>query len=102
MNDKIPKWALYASACAFLLILVVVAIFIPNPSGFQVGIFRTVLALAGVPWGAAIPGLLRVEKEEMSSTGKWVVRATSGFALFLLLYFFSPVAFFAEASPATK
>lgn len=95
MSDRIPKWVLYTSACAFLLLLVGVAVFIPNPTAFQVGVFRTVLALAGIPWGAAIPGFLKVEREEMSPGSKLAIRATGGFALFLLLYFCSPVAFFA-------
>jgi hypothetical protein len=68
----------------FISVLLVIAIFIPNPSGFSYTVFRIVLALAAAGVGAVIPGFLNVEYRN-------IVRAGGAIALFVIVYFFPPV-----------
>jgi hypothetical protein len=68
----------------FLSAILVIAIFIPNPSGFSYTVFRIVLALAAAGVGAVIPGFLNVEYRN-------IVRAGGAIALFVIVYFFPPV-----------
>jgi hypothetical protein len=58
MPKKKTEWekpAIFVFGVAFVVVLIVLAVFFPNPSDFQYFIFRTVLALAAAGVAALIP-----------------------------------------------
>ena len=66
--------------------LIAVAVFIPDPTPFQIFVFRVVLAIAVAAFGYAIPGVLHIE-------GRWLnlfVRAGGALGLFFLIYVANP------------
>ena len=78
-------WA-SSSGIAFAVTMLVLAVFFPTPSNFQVYIFRSAMALAAGSMAAAIPGFLQVET---TGTG-FAIRAGGALAVFLLVYKFNP------------
>ena len=68
-----------------VLLLLSIAIFIPNPTEFQLFVFRIVLALAAGAFGALIPGFIEVEFKN------WL-RAGGALALFAIVFFLNPPA----------
>jgi hypothetical protein len=66
-------------------VLIVVAIAVPNPTGFQYTVFRIVLALAAGGVAAMIPGFLQVKVSTF-------IRAGGALAVFVIVYFYSPAA----------
>lgn len=68
----------------FMLIGLVVAMAFPNPTVFQIFVFRVFVALSGGAFAAYIPGMLDVDL-------KWV-RGSGAIAVFLILYLVSPAA----------
>lgn len=70
----------------FIVVLLVIAWFKPEPSKFQYSVFRTILALAGAGIGAVIPGTIQVDVKT------WV-RAGGAIAVFVIVYFFVPAQF---------
>lgn len=75
----------FAFGVIFIIVLLAVAIWIPNPTGFSYTIFRIVIALAAAGVGAVIPGFLTVSFRN-------TLRAGGAVALFVIVYFFAPVA----------
>lgn len=69
----------------FIVVILAIAIWIPEPTGFSYTIFRIVIALAAAGVGAVIPGFLTVSFRN-------VLRAGGAVALFVIVYFFAPVA----------
>ena len=63
-------------------LLLVLAIFFPNPTDFQYFIFRTVIALAAAGVAALIPGLLQIKIP--------AIQAGGALAVLVLVYEFSP------------
>jgi|688.fasta_scaffold480969_1 hypothetical protein len=75
-------WA-YITAIVFIACILIIAIFIPNPSSFQYTIFRIITSLAAAGFIAFVPGFLEVKINNY-------VRATGAIAAFVLVYFFIP------------
>jgi hypothetical protein len=69
----------------FVMLILALAIWKPNPSPFQYTVFRIVLALAAAGVAAMLPGFI-----ELTVPG-WI-RAGGALAVFLIVYFYSPVA----------
>lgn len=67
----------------FLIAIIVLAIFFPEPTEFQNQVFRSVLALAAAGVAAMIPGTLGVEIPRF-------VRAGGAIAVFVLIYSSNP------------
>jgi hypothetical protein len=67
----------------FLLMLMVITLFYPNPTTFQYTFWRIILALAGGGFTAFVPGFLTVE------ISTWI-RAGGALATFAVIYFFEP------------
>lgn len=68
----------------FLLLLVIMALFIKEPSLWQYTLFRIILALSAAGFTNYIEGMLNV---------KWkFIRAAGPLAVFIIVYFFSPAA----------
>ena len=89
-----PTWervAITAIGVAFVATLLSIALFVPNPTEFQVLIFRVVLALAAGAFGALIPGFIEV------SFRNWL-RAGGAMALFVIVYMINPPALIAESA----
>ncbi|MGB5156017.1 carboxypeptidase-like regulatory domain-containing protein [Desulfobacterium sp. N47] len=89
-HSKIPGWATtvsVVSGLSFLVILLIIAIFIPHPTDFQTFIFRIIIALAAAAFGATIPGFLKVD---LPVGKKGLVAASGAIALFVLICFMNP------------
>lgn len=84
MTTRIPEQkAAYTFGIVFVAGILVIALFVREPSPFQYFAFRVVLALAVAGVAAMIPGFLEVEV-------KPVIRAAGAIAVFVIVYFFSP------------
>jgi hypothetical protein len=86
--------AIFAFGIVFIVLLVILAIFFPNPTPFQFEVFKTVLALAAAGIAALIPGLLNVDLP--------AVRATGALAVLILVYKFSPAALIVPTPPTPQ
>jgi hypothetical protein len=84
-----------AFGIVFVVVLLSVAILVPNPTVAQWFVFRVVLALAASGIGAIIPGLIVVNVSN-------VVRAGGAIALFLLVYWFNPPKLVVSDKPAVS
>ncbi len=83
MNKSQERVAAFAFGTLFVVVLLFLAIFHPNPTPFQYTVFRIVLALAAGGVAAMIPGFLSV------SISNWL-RGGGALAVFVIVYFFSP------------
>jgi hypothetical protein len=85
MNKTTERYLAFFFGVVFVVVLIMLAIFFPNPSPFQYMVFRVVLALAAAGVAAMIPGFLEVK------FGKWL-RATGAIAVFAVVYWLNPAA----------
>lgn len=83
MSKKLQTILCFSFGTVFVLFLIGIALFVPNPTAFQYVIFRTVLALAGGAAVAAFPGFIEVK------LGNWL-RAGGALAVFAVLYLINP------------
>ena len=65
----------------FLLVMLIIAIFFPHPSKFQLLVFRITLALAAAGVTAMIPGFIKVDIPKY-------VKAGGPIAVFVMIYWF--------------
>lgn len=84
--------AAFAFGTLFILIIFITSLYFSNPTVFQYEVFRTILALAAAGFGAVLPGFLDVRFKN------WL-RAGGALALFVVVYFFSPVPLPVTESP---
>jgi len=70
----------------FVSVILVLNVFIKNPTPSQYETFKAVLALAAAGVGGILTGFIRIE----GTINKVVIRAGGALALFLIIYFFSP------------
>ena len=85
MQKPSERIVAFVFGVVFVLIILALAIWKPNPSSFQYTVFRIVLALAAAGVAAMLPGFV-----EFTIPG-WI-RAGGALAVFLIVYFYSPVA----------
>lgn len=71
----------------FLLLMLIVATAIPNPTDFQINVFRVILAVTAGAFGAIVPGFLELEIKHNQVL--WL-RAGGALALFLIIYWWNP------------
>src|ERR1035437_5092307 len=65
-SDGMRTWekiTMIASGAFFLIVILALAVFIPEPKPFQIFAFRVVLAVAAAAFGCAIPGLLHIDSK---------------------------------------
>ena len=74
---------------AFIVVLILLAIYFPDPTQFQYEIFRVVLALAAAGFAAILPGAI-------STKLPWGIGAVGSLAVFSIVYFFSPAQLLSE------
>lgn len=70
---------------AFVATILIIALFVPDPTGFQYTIFRIVLALAAAGFVSMTPGFIQAQ---VGTT----IRAGGALAVFVIVYFFTPAA----------
>ena len=75
--------AAFAFGVVFIGVMLIVAIFYPQPTRFQEFTFRLILALAAAGIGAILPGLI------VANVGKFV-RAGGAAAFFVIVFWFNP------------
>jgi hypothetical protein len=83
MPKSAEKIAAFAFGVVFVIVMLVLAVFIPNPTASQYTTFRIVLALAAGGVAAMIPGFLTFK------ISTWL-RAGGALAVFAIVYFYSP------------
>ena len=88
-NDATKRGFLSVVGLVFLSLLFVAALLIPQPTLFQVNVFKTLLALFAAGIGALIPGFIEVDY-------KPYIRAGGALALFVIVYFFDPAGYTAD------
>lgn len=92
------KIAAYGFGGVFVIALLVLAVKFPHPTAFQLGVFRTVLALACAGVAAMIPGFLSLN---LDATGI-LLRAGGALAVFVLVYRVNPAVFVAGGTGPTQ
>lgn len=85
----------FISGIVFLGIILYIALSKPNPTEFQIFVFRVVLALAGAAFAVVIPGFLST-KFQMASN---YVKAGGAIAVFVVIFFFNPPAILTGFTP---
>lgn len=87
-RQRASRWermTAFVFGVGFFVVLLAIAIYIPEPSEFQIFVFRVILAAAAAGVGAIVPGLIVV-------TISAYVRAGGAIALFVIVYFVNPPA----------
>ncbi|WP_075342467.1 hypothetical protein [Tenacibaculum agarivorans] len=82
---KNKEWSIKAVVffgVIFILILLVIAIFIPNPTQFQIFIFRIIMGLSAAAVGGIIPGFIDIDLP----INKGYLKAGGALALFIVIY----------------
>lgn len=82
-HSRKERIATFVFGTGFLITLLVLSLFFPEPKPFQYLVFRAILALAAAGFAAFIPGFIHVEI-------KPAIRAGGALAVFVVVYFFSP------------
>ena len=88
-SAPISKWEKVSGfifGVTFVTALLILIVFIPDPTPPQWAIFKTILALAAAGVGGILAGTIQVE----GALQKWTIRAGGAIALFVLVFFFSP------------
>jgi VIT1/CCC1 family predicted Fe2+/Mn2+ transporter len=80
------KIAIFVFGVVFLVVLLGIAIFVPNPTEFQLFVFRVVLALVSAAIAALVPGFLNIESQVYRSS----IRAGGAIAVFVIVYLVNP------------
>jgi hypothetical protein len=97
MARKKREWerpAIFAFGVAFVIVLLILAMFFPSPTDFQYFVFRTVLALAAAGVAALIPGLLDIDMP--------LIRAGGALAVLILVYKFTPASLVITKPPPSE
>lgn len=92
MTRTHEKIAAFVFGIVFVICILIIALFVPEPSTFQLFVFRVVLALAGGGVAAMIPGFIHVELSG-------VIRTGGALAVFAILYFLNPAQLIASTNP---
>lgn len=85
MTKSTEKLISFICSLLFVIAIFIVALFIPNPSGFQYTIFRIILALSAGGFAAFFSGFLTVDFSNK-------IKAGSGFGVFVIVYILAPAA----------
>ena len=83
MTKKQQQLAAFVFGVVFVITMLALAIFVPNPTSFQYVVFRVVLSLATAGVAAMIPGFIEL------NIPNWL-RAGGALAVFAIVYFYNP------------
>jgi hypothetical protein len=89
-NDDTPRLNLilaFVFGVLFLVAILTLVIFIPNPTKAQAQVFSVILALAAGGFASVLSGMLNVR---LTLTSKVAIGATGALAVFVIVYFFVP------------
>ncbi len=89
MTKASEKKAAFTFGVVFVVALLALAFFVPNPTAFQYLVFRVVLALAAAGVAAMVPGFIEFD------ISKWL-RAGGALAVFLIVFFYNPALLVAD------
>ena len=90
---KIPKWQLITSlsvGCVALILSVVIALMLPNPTAYQAFILRGLFAISLASIASIIPGFLNLETGAKSAAGYFGIYAGGAIAIFVLIWLVNP------------
>ena len=73
----------FAFGIIFVIVLMIIAFKVPNPTPFQYNVFRIILSLAAAGVAAMIPGFINVE---LGKTTEIIIRAGGALAVFVVVY----------------
>lgn len=82
-SELTDKMSAFFFGVVFISIVIVIALFIPNPTGAQWFILRVVLALSAAGIGAVVPGLIAIDVNPY-------IRAGGAITLFVIIFRFNP------------
>jgi hypothetical protein len=88
-DHETPLWekiAIFTFGVVFLVILLGIAVLIPNPTEFQIFVFRVVLSLVAAAIAALVPGFLHIQSQVYRNS----IRAGGAIAVFVLVYLINP------------
>ena len=88
-ETALPTWEKVAGfifGVVLIAVLLVLAVFIPDPTAPQYATFKIILAVAAAGVGGVLAGFIHVE----GTLAKLSVRAGGALALFVIVFFFSP------------
>ncbi|MEO6117885.1 MAG: DUF4019 domain-containing protein [Methylotenera sp.] len=92
MSRSQEKITAFIFGTVFVITILVVALLVPDPTTFQVFVFRVILSLAAGGVAAMIPGFINVEISSF-------LRAGGALAVFAILYFLNPTELVASTDP---
>jgi hypothetical protein len=80
------------SSVSLLLLIVGISVFKPEPSPWQMTVFRLVMALSAGGLVAYLPGMLTIQGTLPASSflNNAKLRASGSFAVFVLVYYYGP------------
>ena len=82
-----PQTLASFAAALLLMVTLVAAIFLPNPSDYQLTLIRLICALCSAAIVNILPGMLELKFEGLTSK---VLRASGSLAVFVLVYALLP------------
>jgi hypothetical protein len=88
-NMTMQKWekiTMIAAGAATVAVLLSIAVLLPQPTDFQIFVFRIVLAIGVSAFACVIPGFLNLE----SRSRLLALRAGGALAVFVLVYLWNP------------
>lgn len=91
--------SVFSSGAALFLVMLGVAIFIPQPSPFQYKVFGVILAFAAGSFGALLPGLFKITSNKLMGFG---IRATGAAGMVVFVYLVNPVSVPSEQRPSIQ
>ncbi len=97
--EQWPKVVAVVSGIFFLVVILIVALFIPHPSPFRLFVFRIILAIAAAGFGSALPGVLGIKIASIPNT---TIEAGGAIALFVLIYIINPARLASSQPPSTR
>jgi hypothetical protein len=89
MTRALQRKAAFTFGIFFIMSMLVLALFVPNPTPFQYLVFRVVLSLAAAGVAAMIPGFIEL------NIPNWI-RAGGALAVFLIVFFYNPASLVAD------
>jgi len=92
-TKRTERYAVFGFGVVFVVVLLVLATWFPEPTAFQYTVFRIVLSIAIAGIAAFLPGFME------ANIGSWL-RAGGAMAVFAIVYFFSPAGLVSEVADA--
>jgi uncharacterized integral membrane protein len=82
-NTRYGKVAAFAFGVLFIIVLIILAVYFPEPSSFQYLVFRTILALAAGGVVAFVPGSIHINHGKS-------IRAGGAVAVTVMVWLINP------------